>query len=144
MKPDPIIVKVRVIDELTFDQVTATNRERCERWHPGFDYPPMLTEDSDPVVLFGQWNGADWSNAMQGEAGEAGNVVKKLRRKDGGLRGAVDPERDELLRMLGDELADTFLYLDLLATYYAIDLPAAIVRKFNAISEREGFPERLP
>lgn len=45
------------------------NRRRCERWHPGFPHDP------------GGWSGADWSNAMCGEAGEAANVVKKLRAK---------------------------------------------------------------
>lgn len=46
--------------------------------------------------------------------------------------------------MLGEELADVFLYLDLLAGYYGVDLPAAIVKKFNKVSEKQGFPERLP
>jgi NTP pyrophosphatase (non-canonical NTP hydrolase) len=46
--------------------------------------------------------------------------------------------------MLADELADVFLYLDLLASKCGIDLPAAIVRKFNVVSERQDFPERLP
>jgi NTP pyrophosphatase (non-canonical NTP hydrolase) len=116
---------------LTFDQVGAINVERCRRWHR--DFPNG--EDA--------WTGADWSNAMMGEAGEAANVVKKLRRKETGTPGAVDPECDDLVRMLGDELADTFLYLQLLAAFYGVDLPTAIVRKFNAISEREGLPERL-
>jgi len=117
------------MSDLTFKEVTATNRTRCERWHPNFP------NDG--------WTGADWSNAMAGECGEACNVVKKLRRKDLGLSAAVDPERDVLIEKLADELADTYLYLNLLAEHYAIDLPAAIVRKFNAISEREGFPDRL-
>lgn len=118
------------VDGLTFERVEGINVARCKRWHP--DFP----NDG--------WTGADWSNAMAGEAGEACNVVKKLRRNDLNLKAAVDPERDVLVEHLADELADTFLYLQLLAAHYSIDLPAAIVRKFNAISEREGFPERLP
>ncbi len=117
---------------LDFDTVSATNRARCERWHPGYPGPDASG-----------WNGADWSNAMQGEAGEAGNVVKKLRREECGLRGVLDAPTPGLLLKLADEIADTFLYLDLLATYYRIDMPTAIVRKFNAVSELQGFPERL-
>lgn len=113
------------------------NAARCRRWH-GADStyagtPPRST----------QWSGADWATAMGGECGEAQNVVKKLRRGESGTPSARDPGRDELLLELGDELADTLLYADLLANYYGIDLSEAIVRKFNAVSEREEFPERL-
>lgn len=114
---------------LTFEEVSQANRTRVERWHPGFP------NDG--------WMGSDWSNAMGGEAGEAMNVVKKLRRIDIGQEGKVDPERDVLLGKLAEEIADTFIYLDLLAAFYGIDLPAAVVAKFNAISVREGFPDRL-
>ena len=118
---------------MTFAEVTEANAQRCARWHGGFP----LNEDG--------WTGADWSNAMQGEAGEAGNVVKKLRRLECSLVGnrGADREPAVLLAQLGEELADTFIYLDLLATYYGVDLQAAIVAKFNAVSEREGFPERI-
>jgi NTP pyrophosphatase (non-canonical NTP hydrolase) len=46
--------------------------------------------------------------------------------------------------MLADELADVFLYLDLLAWHYGIDLPRSIVSKFNRVSAAQGFPEELP
>lgn len=117
---------------LTFEQFRATNVTRCQRWHPDF------LEGTDR-----SWTGADWSNAMCGEAGEAANVVKKLRRIDTGIAGAVDPERDRLIAMLADELGDVLAYLDLLGAYYGIDLGEAAARKFNKISEREGFPERM-
>lgn len=116
---------------LTFERLALVNRKRCARWHPGFP------NDDDA------WTGADWSNAMQGEAGEAGNVVKKLRRAETGLKGKLDPSYEALLDKLAEELADTIAYADLLATYYGIDLAEAVIRKFNAVSEREGFPERL-
>lgn len=124
---------------LTFEKVRAVNRERCERWHPNFPNDEL-------------WNGADWSNAMQGESGEAGNVVKKLRRLDIGAQDwRIDTSTDEakarayeeLLVKLEDECADVFLYLDLLAQYYGINLPEAIRRKFNRVSEEQGFPDRL-
>lgn len=117
--------------DLTFDDVSAVSRARAARWHPGFP------DDT-------AWSGADWSNAMCGEAGEAANVVKKLRRHEtGAALGPLDPDQAALRSMLADELADVFLYLDLLAAKYDIDLPASIVSKFNRVSERQGFPERL-
>jgi len=117
-------------NSLTFERVREANASRTRRWHPGFP------DDAD-------WTGADWSNAMCGEAGELANVVKKIRRFECGLNGALDPSNDELMAMLAHECADVFLYMQLLAEFYGIDLPAAIVEKFNIVSERQGFPERL-
>lgn len=107
---------------LTFLEVTAVNAARCEVWHA----------EMEP------WSLADWSNAAAGEMGEACNVVKKIRRQETGMRGAVDPEMDVLKEKLADEIADTFLYLDLLATHAGVNLAEAIARKFNAVSDREA------
>jgi NTP pyrophosphatase (non-canonical NTP hydrolase) len=115
---------------LTFAEVSAANLSRCLRWHPGFP------NDED-------WSLADWCLAMVGEAGEAANVVKKIHRQKYGLRGRLDPPMEALGAALAEELADVYLYLDLLAAKAGIDLPAAIVAKFNAVSERQDFPERL-
>lgn len=52
-------------------------------------------------------------------------------------------EYEDLRNQLGWELADTVAYADLLAQYYGIDLGRAVREKFNHVSEREGFPERL-
>lgn len=105
-----------------------TNTRRCARWHGS---------DTEP------WTGADWSNAMCGEAGEAANVVKKLRRHETGTGSAENPLVEVLLAKLGEELADLVIYADLVAAHYGIDLASAVIAKFNAVSEREGFPERL-
>lgn len=112
---------------LEVDYISTINRERSKLWHG----------ETEP------WTGADWSNAFQAEAGEAGNVVKKLRRIETGVQGSQDPDREALLEMLAEELADTFFYMDLLAAYYDIDLTEAFIRKFNLVSVREGFPHRL-
>lgn len=123
----------KTVEPLTFDDVRRANWKRCQKWHPGFP-----NDDS--------WSGADWSNAMCGEAGELANVVKKLRRIETGHDpNPLKPEQDQawLKEALADECADVFLYLDLLAIKYGVDLPAAIIRKFNAVSERQGFPDRL-
>ncbi len=109
-------------------QLREVNVGRCARWHG---------PDTDP------WTGADWSNAMCGEAGEAANVVKKLRRHETRTGAADNPPVDDLVAKLGAELADTVIYADLVAAHYGIDLQAAMVAKYNLVSEREGFPERL-
>jgi NTP pyrophosphatase (non-canonical NTP hydrolase) len=116
---------------LTVSEIVRVNAVRRDRWHP-------------PEAE--QWSGADWSNAMCGEAGEAANVVKKIRRHETGLAalGQPVPPVEELMAQLGDELADVVCYLVLVADHYGIDLPAALVSKFNRVSERQGFPERLP
>lgn len=114
---------------MTFEKFSRVNLERCKAWHPGFP------NDA--------WTGADWSNAMCGEAGETANVVKKLRRAECGTPGAVDPDYGELLADLADEIGDVYAYLDLLASYYEIDIEEAIRNKFNFISDREGLPNKL-
>jgi NTP pyrophosphatase (non-canonical NTP hydrolase) len=107
----------------------ALSVTRCARWHGPGTVP---------------WSGADWSNAMCGEAGEAANIVKKLRRIETGTGAQGQLARDDLVRMLAPELADVVCYAVLVADHYGIALGAAVVEKFNAVSEREGFPERLP
>ncbi len=131
---------------LTFRALRAQNSSRLARWHG---------DDED-------WTLADWSNAMCGEAGEAANVVKKIRRTDSvlwdkqkysgdGATGhakladlsAVEA-RKVLVEHLADELADVICYADLLAHHAGIDLAEAVCNKFNRVSEAQGFPERLP
>lgn len=117
---------------LTFKQLSTVNAERAARWHP--DFPGT-----------GSWTLADWSNAVCGEAGEMANVVKKIRRVETGVApGPDDPPVEQLWDMLADEIADTIIYLDLLATVAGLNVGAAVARKFNRVSIRQGFPDRLP
>jgi NTP pyrophosphatase (non-canonical NTP hydrolase) len=60
-----------------------------------------------------------------------------------GLTGEKERKEHLTVRDLGDELADLFTYMDLLAARYGIDLEAAIARKFDVVSARVAFPERL-
>lgn len=119
---------------LTFDTFKLVNRSRSNRWHKG-----GLEE----------WSVTDLSNALAGEVGEACNAVKKLRRVEDALPNLNEDESRQLdtrakaVAAIGEELADTFCYLDLLAQRLGIDLEAAIISKFNIVSERYGFPERL-
>lgn len=144
-----------IMRKITLEHIIERSRARADKWHGG----DMVSDTG--------WNLADWSNAMEGESGElmevmaqviefamagiqlgahggaAANLVKKLRRKDESLSGAADPEVHELKIMLGEELADVLLYLVLVAEKAGIDLPEAVIAKYNAVSEREGFPHRL-
>lgn len=103
--------------------------ERARLWHD---------DSTEP------WTGADWGNAMGGECGEAQNVVKKLRRVETRVAGPND-ETDvaTLVHKLAMELADTIIYADLLALHYGIDLSEAVAEKFNIVSEKRGFTQRL-
>lgn len=113
---------------LSFDRLRKVSHERCKRWHPPGSLP---------------WTAADWSNATCGEAGEMANVIKKIRRHETGAANKGDPPMEVLLDMVALEIADVVIYCDLLADYLGIDLEEAVRKKFNAVSERQGFPERL-
>jgi NTP pyrophosphatase (non-canonical NTP hydrolase) len=114
---------------LNLDNLRRENISRKEHWHG---------DDSEP------WSLADWSNAMCGEAGEAANVVKKIRRHQTHVRSDYNtPDLEDLLPSLAAELADVVIYADLLAAEAGIDLAEAIITKFNEVSQKQGFPEIL-
>lgn len=137
---------------LTFEKVRDADLARChETW---------------PEELTG-WSSMEWACAMAGKAGEACNSIKKLRQLEtkGRRYGPCDKhvdcgdktcenrprESDEAyqarlagLRLdIGRELADTFLYLDLLAARLGLSLGAMVRRKFNETSEKVGSRVRL-
>jgi NTP pyrophosphatase (non-canonical NTP hydrolase) len=115
------------MSNLTFAALRAANIVRCARWHSGG---------------VESWSLSDWMTATCGELGEAANVVKKLNRVRDGLAGN-DKTPEQLREMLGKELADTAIYLDLLAASAGVDLGRAIIDKFNEVSVRNNFPDRL-
>lgn len=116
-------------DPLDLSILRGRNVERAMRWHGA---------DAEP------WSLADWSNAMCGEAGEAANIVKKIRRHETSIGSMHNtPDLDALGLSLAFELADVVIYADLLAAHAGIDLGWAVRRKFNMVSEAQGFPERL-
>lgn len=88
-----------------------------------------------------EWSVSDWAVAMVGEAGEACNQIKKYNR----LRTALPSNNPVSFHqeLLADELADTFIYLDLLATRCGLSLEDCVRHKFNKISERENLPQRV-
>lgn len=125
------VVNERWIQHETFRALREMNLQRAARWHGS---------DSIP------WTGADWSNAMCGEAGETANAVKKMRRLETRVssQNVAQPAEIATAReMIAKEIGDTLIYLDLLAAHYSIDLGETVCKVFNQVSEREGFPERL-
>ncbi len=119
-----------MVEQNLIQYIQALNVERANLWHDGD---------------FKNWSGLEWAGAMCGEAGEAANVAKKLRRVELALDGNAKSEHpldvDELTERLAGECADVFLYLCLLASRYGIDLSWAIHGKFNTKSEEMGFPQ---
>ena len=114
---------------LTFQELRQQNLMRATKWHgdDGLD----------------SWSMSDWLTALVGELGEAANIIKKMNRERDGIRGNSPEQQMTLKQDLINELADTMIYLDLLAARAGIDLEEAIRDKFNATSEKNGFPERL-
>ena len=106
-------------------EFSKKNRIRCEH-REGFNHP-----------LEG-WTLSDWMTATMGELGEAANVVKKLNRYRDGIKGNSESEA-ELRAALADELADTFIYLDLMTQAAGIDLVEAVRDKFNRTSRKIGY-----
>lgn len=111
--------------KLTFDEFRKANRERCLRWHPhGIE----------------SWSDSDWLVAIMGELGELASLIKMRNRERDRLTGNKFHPTD---KMVEKEAADVFTYLDLFCERNGIDLGAAAVRKFNEVSERCGFPDRI-
>lgn len=88
------------------------------------------------------WSLSDWFTATMGELGEAANIAKKLNRVRDGIPGNRETP-DELRAQLADEIADTFIYLDLLAQAAGIDLADAVPDKFNRTSVKIAYPEMM-
>ncbi|WP_281931047.1 hypothetical protein [Roseibium album] len=107
-------------------EFSRTNLRRCED-PDGFNQP------------VNDWTLSDWFTALSGELGEAANVAKKLNRERDGIPGNSETP-EQLRQMLADELADTFIYLDLLAQSEGIDLSQAVPAKFNRTSDKVGCP----
>jgi NTP pyrophosphatase (non-canonical NTP hydrolase) len=112
--------------DLTFRRLSIVNAARCDKWQMGKD-----------------WSIAEWTNSLSGEAGEAGNVAKKLIRIRDGMIGNGDMSKEELEKKLEHEIADVVIYADLISYKLNFDLGKAVQTKFNKKSEELGFEEKL-
>lgn len=86
----------------------------------------------------GLWSLSDWFTAVLGELGEAANVAKKLNRVRDGIPGNDETEQ-QLKDNLARELADTFIYLDLLCQSVGVDLSEIVPKVFDAKSKKIGY-----
>jgi NTP pyrophosphatase (non-canonical NTP hydrolase) len=109
---------------MTFGGFSAVNRMRCEAPN-GFHH------------ALSSWSLSDWVTATVGELGEAANVAKKLNRVRDSIPGNTTTA-DELRAALREEVADVFIYLDLLAQSQGFDLETAVREKFNKTSKKIG------
>ena len=101
------------------------NRQRCESFN-GFDQK------------LSSWSSSDWMTALTGEVGEAANIIKKLNRIRDNIKGNTET-KEELEQSLGYELADIYIYLDLLAQSLGRDLMELVEIKFNLTSKKIGY-----
>jgi hypothetical protein len=122
---------------ISLAKIQLTSVSRASRWHPGG------LED---------WTPLEWAGAMAGEAGEACNAAKKLKRVMDGItninledgRSITEVKQGHL--KVAMEVADTILYGVLLAArvgYVGEGFQNVLVEVFNRKSEEYGFPERL-
>lgn len=110
---------------LSFEKFRVANVARCTKWHP---------------AGINSWSPSDWLTAIAGELGELASLVKMMNRERDGLPGnKFVPTK----KHVADEIADVLTYLDLFAASFDIDLGKAATEKFNEISERVGFPDRI-
>lgn len=116
---------------IDIDQFQEMNAQRGKRWHGGD---------------LNQWNLLEWAAAMAGEAGEACNAAKKVRRLELDLMNRVDGAEDrdiEALKWkLANEAADTLIYSLLLLSVLGVRASDVIERVFDRKSIEYGFPER--
>lgn len=110
---------------LTFAAFRQANVARCIKWHP---------------LGIRSWSPSDWLTAVTGELGKLASLLKMRNRERDGLPGNKFSPTD---KQIADELADVLTYLDLLACVLGVDLGAATVEKFNEVSARVGFPDRI-
>lgn len=115
--------------DLTFDGFSEMNRRRCES-PDGFQHN------------LNDWTLSDWFTAILGELGEAANVAKKLNRIRDGIRGNKESEA-ELRAKLRREIADTFIYLDLVSQAVGFKLGDAVIETFAAKSREIGYVDPL-
>jgi len=104
---------------------SARNLKRCES-PEGFNHP------------LNSWSLSDWMTAFVGEVGEAANVIKKLNRVRDGIPGNKETP-EQLRNNLAEELADAYIYLDLLCQAAEINLESAVEQKFFDTSIRIGY-----
>lgn len=120
--------------KITINRLQEINIQRAFRWHGGG---------------LQCWTPLEWAGAMCGEAGEAANAAKKLKRLVDNIQSINEGARHyatlaEAKREVSKECADTILYALLLMARVEDRDPESMLREiFNKKSEEYGFPERI-
>lgn len=121
---------------LTIRRIVTASISRANRWHNG---------------NMNEWSPLEWAGAMCGEAGEAANAAKKLKRLACNIKSINDADRhyrDSEAAKLATikEVCDTMLYAVLVAASVGCDgeaLEKALCDVFNQKSNEYGFPEQI-
>lgn len=114
---------------LTFNELQNASASRCRRWH--------TTEDQ-------KWSLLEWAGAMCGEAGEAANVAKKIKRMTSKMKSVNNPPSIEGAKeALILEAADTIVYAFALINEAGGSVEEAVRMVFNTKSEEYNFPETV-
>lgn len=128
--PLPHTVKIQTPKDYDFlHALRRANVARCEAPN-GFNHK------------LSSWDLNRWLTAVTGELGEAANIVKKINRitdKMNCVKLGQSDNIDELKEMLQDELADVFIYLDLLCAYEGYDIATIVNNKFTKTSLKIGY-----
>lgn len=122
--------------DLTLGHVMRINRIRADKWHDGSIH---------------NWTSLEWAGAMCGEAGEAANAAKKLKRVIDNLKTINEgarhlPDIASAQTAVTKEVCDTILYALLLANSVGCmpeEFEKVFREVFNKKSEEYGFDERL-
>lgn len=105
-------------DDLTFRKFIDENKKRSSAVWPQCD----------------EWDERDWLDALDGEVGEARNILKKARRD-----GWTPYLRAAFYREVFDIIAYGFLTISMTGG----DPEMIGKEKWNEVSERNNYPERL-
>lgn len=109
------------------------NAKRAIRWHNSGET---------------KWNLLEWAGAMCGEAGEAANYAKKIRRIDQSLpnreAGLSISNLESLKHKLAQEVADSIIYGLIILSELEVDASDILADTFDTKSEEYGFPELAP
>lgn len=105
--------------EVTFKHFSAANIERSHKVWPQCD----------------EWDERDWLDALDGEVGEARNILKKARR---------DGWTPYLRQAFYREVFDIIVYGFLTIAMTGGDPEVIGIEKWNEVSERNDYPGRLP
>ncbi len=107
----PELQSLTDVTALTFNGLRKANVLRCE----------------EVFFPLNSWSPTDWGCALAGEAGEACNFAKKLKRGE-----------DIAHIQIGFELADVVIYADLFAARLGLDLDRLVRDKFNFTSTKRN------